>query len=275
MSKPIVIYHANCIDGFCSAWCFWKKYQDDMEYFPGFYNQSPPEIACRDVYLTDFSYKREVMQEIVKFANSVILLDHHKSALEDLWDLKGLYMESSHLEKSGAILAWEYLNPKKEPYKILKHVQDRDLWQFKIPYTKEIIAYLAIFEYDFKIWDKLIIANKLKMNQMIKYGEILLKKNDKDIREILKSNQREITLAEYIVPLVNISHTMASDAGHIMAENNPFAVTYTDGPNRRYFSLRSRSNGVDVSKIALQFGGGGHKHAAGFSVLREHSLAKI
>lgn len=30
------------------------------------------------------------------------------------------------------------------------------------------------------------------------------------------------------------------------------------------YSLRSREGGVDVSEIAKQFGGGGHKHAAGF-----------
>jgi len=41
------------------------------------------------------------------------------------------------------------------------------------------------------------------------------------------------------------------------------------------FSLRSQEGGIDVSEIAIKFGGGGHKHAAGFKVDRNHILAKI
>jgi uncharacterized protein len=48
----------------------------------------------------------------------------------------------------------------------------------------------------------------------------------------------------------------------------PFAACYWDVPNGQVFSLRSCENGVDVSEIAKQFGGGGHKHAAGFTVKR-------
>ena len=32
------------------------------------------------------------------------------------------------------------------------------------------------------------------------------------------------------------------------------------------FSLRSEEGGLDVSEIAKKFGGGGHKHSAGFKV---------
>lgn len=49
-----------------------------------------------------------------------------------------------------------------------------------------------------------------------------------------------------------------------MGENEPFAVCYWDTEKKRTFSLRSTDKGVDV--VAVKFGGGGHKHAAGFSV---------
>ena len=40
---------------------------------------------------------------------------------------------------------------------------------------------------------------------------------------------------------------------------------YYDGPEYRVFSLRSRApDGEDVSEIAKQYGGGGHRHASGF-----------
>jgi nanoRNase/pAp phosphatase (c-di-AMP/oligoRNAs hydrolase) len=49
-------------------------------------------------------------------------------------------------------------------------------------------------------------------------------------------------------------------------------------PPRRHgtsaiFSLRSTEEGLDVSEIAKLYGGGGHKHAAGFKV--PHELVKF
>jgi nanoRNase/pAp phosphatase (c-di-AMP/oligoRNAs hydrolase) len=66
----------------------------------------------------------------------------------------------------------------------------------------------------------------------------------------------------------------SSDAGNLMAteyeQGKMFAATYIDGPKGRIFSLRSTKDGMDVSKIAERFGGGGHKNAAGFTIQVEH-----
>jgi nanoRNase/pAp phosphatase (c-di-AMP/oligoRNAs hydrolase) len=65
----------------------------------------------------------------------------------------------------------------------------------------------------------------------------------------------------------------ASDAGNILSEGRAFAATYYDTDKSRVFSLRSSKGGVDVGEVAKLFGGGGHKHAAGFSVPRFNYLA--
>ena len=51
-----------------------------------------------------------------------------------------------------------------------------------------------------------------------------------------------------------------------MAQGQPFAVCYWDTLQGRVFSLRSTDDGMDVSEIAKQYGGGGHRNAAGFTV---------
>ena len=56
--RPLVIYHGNCADGFSAAWCFWRKYGTGADYVAGVYQQDPPDVTGRDVYLVDFSYKR-------------------------------------------------------------------------------------------------------------------------------------------------------------------------------------------------------------------------
>ena len=41
---------------------------------------------------------------------------------------------------------------------------------------------------------------------------------------------------------------------------------YYDLGECRFFGLRSAPDGLDVAEIAEKFGGGGHKHAAGFRI---------
>ncbi len=73
-----------------------------------------------------------------------------------------------------------------------------------------------------------------------------------------------MTIGGWDVPVANLPYTMSSDAGHRLAQGEPFAACYWDTPNGRVFSLRSTDDGLDVSAIAKQYGGGGHEHAAGF-----------
>jgi hypothetical protein len=46
----------------------------------------------------------------------------------------------------------------------------------------------------------------------------------------------------------------------------PFCLIWYDRNGQRHFSLRSEAGGADVAKIAVKYGGGGHRHAAGFLV---------
>ncbi|KKK83930.1 hypothetical protein LCGC14_2788440, partial [marine sediment metagenome] len=56
---------------------------------------------------------------------------------------------------------------------------------------------------------------------------------------------------------------MEIDYGRQSPWTPPFAGCYWDTPEGRVFSLRSAGD-FDVSAIAKQYGGGGHKSAAGF-----------
>jgi hypothetical protein len=54
----------------------------------------------------------------------VTLIDHHKTALEDLAGLPSLHTFTD-LERSGATLAWDYLFPDKPRPLLLGHIEDR------------------------------------------------------------------------------------------------------------------------------------------------------
>jgi uncharacterized protein len=272
-AAPLIIYHADCADGFTAAWCFYRKYGDRAIYVEGHYQHSPPDVEGCDVYLVDFSYKRDVVEKLLLDAASVTLIDHHKSALDDLKDLPGLKYHID-INRSGATLAWSYLFPDEKYPLLLEHVEDRDLWRFKLQNTKEVMACLFTYNHDFDVWNELMSADESRISEMVNIGKVLISKHDKDTRELVKLCKRRMVIAGYDVPVASIPYMFASEAGHIMAEGERFAACYIDTDSERIFSLRSNNDGVDLSEIAKHYGGGGHVRAAGFKVPRGHALAR-
>lgn len=281
--KPVVIYHKGCADGVAAAWCFWKEFGDSMEYHQGVYGAPVPDIYQRDVYLVDFSYKRDIVQMMCQYAKSVTLLDHHKSALEDLWDLASKFenfdMDFCTESKSGAIIAWDYVKTsvkhRRKMPELLRHVQDRDLWKFELKHTREIMAYVFSNNLTIEMFESL---TKMSLRLAAKEGTAILRAHSRNVESIAKQCARPMFIGDRVVTCVNSNGMFASDIGSLLSaeDDQSFIASYFDTESARVFSLRScPGTGVDVSKIAAQYGGGGHKHAAGFKVPRHHDLAKV
>lgn len=261
--KTLCIYHSPCIDGTAGAWVVRQALGDLVEFHPGIYGDAPPDVTGRDVILVDFSYKREPLFELIGQARSVLIIDHHKTAHQDLVNLPGNVVCIFDMERSGAMLAWNHFFPDHQPPLLLDHVQDRDLWTFRLPLTREIMA--AVFSYPLTI-DSFDELRRRPLRELEQEGICLERKHHQDIDALLNVCTRPMTIGGHTVPVANLPYTMASDAAHHLAEGMPFAATYYDAETERVFSLRSHQSGLDVSEIASQYGGGGHKHAAGFRV---------
>lgn len=287
MIKPLVIYHGpSCLDGMAAAWVAWKNFGDEAEYVVGKY-QEKMDVSFKDrkVYLLDFSFKRDVMIEVLGEASEVIVLDHHKSALEDLEGLDILFdnfhISHSTTDLSGAVIAWLYFYDHLPVPSLLKHIQDRDLWCFNIEGTRELTSALFAKELTFKDLDNYVSVNAVE--KLYDEGALLLAAHQKQVKLCIKTCYREVSLnicgkIHYNVPFINCPPNLASDVGNIVAETHPFVMTYYDAADYRSFSLRSSKDCMifeDVSELCKCFGGGGHLHAAGFKVDRKHWLAKM
>jgi oligoribonuclease NrnB/cAMP/cGMP phosphodiesterase (DHH superfamily) len=262
--NKICIYHGNCADGFGAAWVVRKALgEHNVDFHKGIYGEAPPDVEGREVVMVDFSYKRHVLLEMAAKAKSILILDHHKTAQDDLIDLPDNVVCVFDMTRSGVMLAWDYFFPQETPPMLIHHIQDRDLWLFKLDGTREIQANVFSYPYDFKIWDELMT----KDCQILRVeGAAIERKHHKDISELVSVTKRTMKIGGHIVPVANLPYTLSSDAGHLMDEGVPFAACYYDTPKARCFSLRSAEKGEDVALIAKAYGGGGHKHAAGFSV---------
>lgn len=269
--KPLVLYHSHCTDGFGAAWSFWTKYRDTYEYLAVQYGDIPPDVTGRTVYLVDFSYRREIVEQMLQVANTIYFIDHHKTAIEDLKGLEDIhqnFMNHSDNTHSGAYLAWKFVHGDNEQLpRLIENIQDRDLWKFEVPWTLEITAFLYSVPFDFYQWD-MYAYNWDYRDTMIIAGKALLSMQTNNIRSVLDLGVNRISLAGHNVPCVNCPKFMASDVGAALYQNEKFSVTYFDMPAKRTYSLRSNQddpNSLDVGAIASSMGGGGHKHAAGFT----------
>lgn len=300
--KTMCIYHGNCADGFGAAWVVRKALGDDVEFVAGVYGKEPPDVTDKHVVLVDFSYKQDMLVQLSFKAASIIILDHHKSAAEDLagfpkfdagiendcrcddgrillgWRGAFTHMYAQNapaiaccfdMNRSGAMLAWDHYFPDQEPPQLLRHIEDRDLWLFKLDGTREIQANLFSYPYDFEVWDQLMAAD---VETLRSDGAAIERKHHKDVAELVAVTKRRLVIGGHDVPAASLPYTLTSDAGHLMAQSEPFAACYWDTPDGRVFSLRSTDEGLDVSEIAKQYGGGGHRNASGFRVPFGHEL---
>lgn len=297
----VVLYHENCMDGFTAAWAARKALADSAEYIPAQYGRRPPleRLAGKDVFIIDFSYKKEVLLEIGHAAEYVLVLDHHKSAKEDLEEFTVL--DSQHrpesmrqfydaaakrsgsgrppiiavfdVNRSGAMLAWNFFNPGITIPPLVRYVQAYDLWHHdELPHVRAVDSYMRSFDFGFGTWDALSaqISTRLE-SHIVPIGEALARKHLKQVRDhVAASTSREyVNLDGFPVCVCNCPPAWSSDAGHILSERKDqlFGATYYVLPSGEYkFSLRSKDTKEDVAAIAEKFGGGGHRNAAGFIV---------
>ncbi len=265
MSK-LCIYHKGCLDGFAAVWVVNQCFNgiEDVEFIPAKYGDDPPDVTGLNVIIVDYSYPRDVLIEMNRRATSLLVLDHHKSARKDL---ESLDFARFDMDKAGCIMAWEYFFSGKQPPLFLDYIQDRDLWKFELPMSREINAAMFSYPMDFEVWDT--FDSMVNLNKLACEGAAILRDRQQRIDSLTAGWAVSTeTIGGYEVPCLNCPRWLASDVLHILSKGQPFAAGYFDTPEARLFELRSSEDGVDVSEVARQYGGGGHYHAAGFSMPR-------
>jgi len=259
MKHIIVLYHAKCLDGFGSAYAAWEKFGDTATYIPISYGDPAPQVHNRAVYILDFSFKREVMQEIAKSARSVTLIDHHKTAQENILHIDNV-KTIFNMQKSGAVLSWEYFHTTEVP-PLLLYVQDMDLWKNELAYTKEISAGLATIPMKFSSWEKVLE----RPDKLVKIGKIVLTREAKLLAQVIE-HKHSMSISGIDGLACNAGYEYANELGNKLArESGTFGAVYSFDGSGWKISLRSVGE-FDVAALAEEYGGGGHKNSAGFIV---------
>ncbi len=264
-----VLYHGGCNDGFGGAWAAWKKFGNKADYIAMYRDTPAPDIRSKVVYFIDYVLTRSETERFIAQNKRVTCIDHHITAKETVMITEA---PSFSLDHSGAVLAWEYFNPGKKIPLLLKYIEDRDLWRWKMPKAREILSGTNFSNeavWTFKGFSRLVadFEKPAYRAQCIKDGKIAKSVFD-GLVEKIASHAIGVRLYGVKALAVNAPEVFASGVGNYLVEKMGASlgiIWHIDGKDTLKVSLRSGSK-VDSSKIAEKLGGGGHKRSAGFVV---------
>jgi oligoribonuclease NrnB/cAMP/cGMP phosphodiesterase (DHH superfamily) len=259
----LVVYHGGCWDGLAAAWAFRSKFKDHCEYLTAQYNQKVDLriFKDREVYILDFSYPRDVIIEISEVARSIVVLDHHASAEKEL---SGLDYATFDMSRSGAGIAWDFLYGNTERPFIIDYIEDRDLWNWRLPSSRDVVTAIRSYPMTFETLDRLHMLN---VEDLAEAGSHINRYRDR----LLNSLAKKTVITEiggHSIPTIRCDISeFVSDIGSRLAQDSLFSIIWSEKKDGILVSFRGNGEQpLDLSNIAGIFGGGGHRNAAGCSV---------
>lgn len=279
--KKRCFYHAGCPDGFGAAWSVRQAWGEDAWYIARSHDDRVRLGDCEDalVAFVDIAPAEGELRDLAEVAAQVLVLDHHVTARDrlahdpnqlDEYEADGhvIHFDLSH---SGAVLAWQAFHPDADPPDLLRYVEDQDLWNWALPDSDAVNAAIASYPRDFETWDRLAAE---PIEKLVAEGKPILRANRIEVARRLE-HVRPIALGTERIEAVNASINR-SQIGHEIAKRAAFGkewglVYRVEGAE--VFATIYSIGDLDISKVAVAHGGGGHKNAAGFHVSLDRWLA--
>lgn len=265
LKNTVVLYHADCLDGFGGAFAAWKRFGDEASYIPVRHNEpSPTGLEQKEVYIIDFSYPKDTLLSLEQHAQRLVVLDHHVGTQGAVEAVREHIFDNN---RSGAGIAWEYFHPAMPQPRLIQYIQDGDLWRRVLPNNKEIGAFLTTIPFDFAAWDDLLVRfeSKEEFNRIIEKGSSYATYFDYVV-DYLTQFADLVEFEGHIIYAVNAPRLFRSALGHVLAEKkSPFSIVYYMNHGKWHFSMRGDGS-IDLTVLAARHGGSGHKNAASFKL---------
>lgn len=270
--REILCIHHNDLDGKCAAaivgYYFRQKRVEDASvvFFSTDYPLPPPAsnlYAGKEVVIVDFSFKLDVMNDIILLAKDVTWIDHHPSARFYPYQSLPGFRDFRDKSKSGCELTWQYFFSDAMPYAV-QLIGDYDKWALKINDSTNFYEGMKMQynEPGDAIWRTLFADHGISgCDQFITEGKIAINYRKFYTKELCNQYGYETSIDGIDAYACNFQN-MGSNGFGPLFDKYPICISYIH--NGGGFKVSLYSKDVDVSLIAAAYGGGGHKGAAGF-----------
>ncbi len=299
--KTICIYHSIDLDGWMSAAIvkhYWKdtiNWAGDTLDFIGYnYGQPIPDLSqYGKVIMCDISFPKEEMIKIWDKlgVDNIVWIDHHISAIKDIQDTKWLWTGRQDTKYAACELTWKYFfhnEPMPEIVRLLGRYdcfghkgtdEEQKVLEFQYGARNVIVGYEQCYNL-LNSWSNHREIHNNQVNQMWLNGQTIYQYLCTDAKQAY-ANGFVIEFKETGVGTTNKFDGVYTYRFICINKErfNPinFGIKYHsegyDGVacfhyNGKHwcFSLYNDNGEVDCSTIAKQYGGGGHKGAAGFII---------
>ena len=286
--KALVLYHKACLDGIAAAWVFHHKDPCGYEYIAVEYSEAPPDVTGRKVYVVDFSFPRDVLIAMLEKAKHITIIDHHNGVVEKTKQIgvnEHKLFVLHNTKFSGSYLTHIHLNRGIPVPRFIKLIDDGDLYSFSDKKTKVFEAGLIgrgglrednrqnMFELFASLNQSTGIGMDFLYDTIYNDGIALIRSQSEEVIFQVERSKRYGLIGGHRVPIANVSRNLRNQAADLMNEGELFSVTYCDTATHREFSIRKRTGELNLSKVAEEYGGGGHSDAAAFKIKLEDPVS--
>ncbi|MEK3734921.1 MULTISPECIES: DHH family phosphoesterase [Paenibacillus] len=247
---------------------------------------SIPDHPYDMLFITDLSVNPEVEKRLHVFVDEgghVQLIDHHKTALhfnQYEWGLVEVHHRDGRLA-SATSLFYEYLiqhghiASTETMDQFVELVRLYDTWEWEevnrveARRLNDLFYMLSIDEFEVKMVERLRQGQGFYFDE---FEEKILEMEEGKIERYIQRKQREMIqtyVDEYCVGIVyaeSYHSELANELGNLHPHLDYISILNMGG---RKMSLRTIHDHVDVSEVAMRYGGGGHAKAAGCTITEE------
>jgi len=264
----ICFFHKSDYDGICSG-ALIKMLHKDCEMIGINYGEQFPWYSFKKderVFMVDFSL--QPFDQMVKLNElcDLVWIDHHISAINEA-KKHNFDLEKHHVRDGiGACqLVWEYLYPFMSVPLFVRLLALYDTWQFNDPRTLPFQYGLRVYNTNIgeQIWREL--SNESFVDKICETGHIILKYEKLQNEKYAKACAFETEIDGLKAIAINRALT-SSMLFESVWDNTKYdcMLAFSFIGDRWVVSLYTDKEGVDVSIVAKNRGGGGHKQASGF-----------
>lgn len=279
MKKLLCLYHIQDSDGWCSGAivnkAFYKSYMELQFHGINYGYKMPWEKIDKDtkVVIVDYTPSAADMRTLTEVAGEVIWIDHHKvinlPEYAEFSNLPGIRVIGS----AGCELAWEYFMYTKEP--LIVHLLGRyDVWQHTpevLHFQYGLLSYIDLEKLNdptTKLWSNLLDNSSGAQKAIAKImaeGEHIYR-----VYKFLNNENSDqlaftVDFLGYKAVCINLARTNSLVFDSVLEGHDITIGFHRTKYGQWKFSLTNAHNTtIDVSEIAIKFGGGGHAGAGGF-----------